>query len=123
MYRCKDCGLKFKTAAVIREEHFLDSPPYESIPRCPKCGSASFEEIKIYYCRCCGARMFKEREYCSAECAGRARQLQKMKHDREQFYANNPLFVAVREVEKYNRENGTRLSYGQYTATVGRGKG
>ena len=38
MYVCLDCGNTFDTPKEWIEKHGLDSPPYEKIIGCPKCG-------------------------------------------------------------------------------------
>lgn len=52
MTLCLDCGAVFEQAREAVERHGLDSPPYEHIFVCPRCGSTDLRET--YRCDLCG---------------------------------------------------------------------
>lgn len=116
MYYCQDCKKKFEHFKKVYETHGLDCPPYEIFYVCPHCGSAHIKKIERYYCKCCGARIFKPTDYCSPACKKRGEYLWEMQRKRKKELLESPIYKAVREIEAYNRENGTNLSYGQYFA-------
>ncbi len=119
MYSCLECGYEFKNPIKSIEKHNLQTPPYESIYVCPRCKSTSFEKTKISHCHCCGAKLTDaQTEYCSQECKIKGEKLWKTEIKRKKILSDNPLYKLVREVESYNKRNGTSYSYGQYVALV-----
>lgn len=118
MYYCQDCEKKFNYLKREEEKHGLSSPPYEVFYVCPYCGGSRIQKIEPRYCKCCGARMYGSGDYCSASCKKRGEYMWKMQRRRQQLLKESPLFAAVREVDEFNRNNGTHLSYGQYFALV-----
>ena len=44
-YRCNECNKYFNQEKYYEEKHGLDSPPYEKVAICPKCGSGDFFEF------------------------------------------------------------------------------
>ena len=50
-YTCLDCYCHFSNPEQYIEKHGLDSPPYEVINGCPRCGGAYEETLR---CDCCG---------------------------------------------------------------------
>lgn len=119
MYYCFDCGCEFETAAVFCETHGLASPPFEEVRCCPLCGSGNIKEKAVSYCRCCGARLGNsERVYCSPSCRKRGEEMRRREMKRQRLIFSSPLFQTVREVDEYNRKNGTDYSYGQYVTLI-----
>lgn len=114
MYNCKDCGKEFLYPKKTAERHGLKSPPYEEIRLCPFCNSGNFEREEASYCRYCGARVKKGTEYCSAACEKKGREAWARQALKKEKYIHDPLVIAVREVEEYNKRTGKRLSYGEY---------
>ncbi len=125
MYYCEDCGAEFSLPKTFYESHGFTSPPYESVTVCPFCNSSSFKEI-VSHCRCCGAKLSLKRfgEYCSAACKAKGEKLWQKQRNRLIYELNNPINRMIREINNYNKINGTDLSYGQYVALkfINRGK-
>jgi DNA-directed RNA polymerase subunit RPC12/RpoP len=51
MYLCLDCDRTFEEPHYYEETHGLDSPPYETLSECPRCGG---NFVETYLCDCCG---------------------------------------------------------------------
>lgn len=119
MYYCSDCGCEFETAALFTETHGFTTPPFEERRCCPLCGSGNIKEKAVSYCRCCGARLGNcEREYCSPSCRKRGEEMRRREIKKQRLVFSSPLFETVREVDEYNRKNGTDYSYGQYVTLI-----
>ena len=119
MYTCLECGCEFKNPIKLTEKHNLNTPPFESIYVCPTCKSTDFAESKVYHCRCCGAKLSREKtEYCSESCKIKGEKLWLKEVKRKKLLSDSPLFRLVREVDDYNAKNNTKYSYGQYVALV-----
>ncbi len=116
MYCCQDCGKIFRKYKVITEKHNLTAMPYEEINVCPFCFSTNITKKQVNYCKCCGARMYKEGDYCNNTCRRRGEMLWEKERRKKQAWLEHPLYAALKEVEQYNKEHGTNLSYGQYFA-------
>lgn len=114
MYRCLDCGLEFEYVEVVFETHGLSSPPYERIKLCPGCHSDNYKELKQLYCGCCGIRIPSGSDYCGEECRRIGELMRKREMARQKQFESAGLSIALREVDRYNKEHGTRYSYGQY---------
>jgi hypothetical protein len=50
-YICEDCYYLCKNPIFLREDHGLDSPPYEETTGCPRCGG---NLIDVRVCDNCG---------------------------------------------------------------------
>ncbi len=119
MYRCTDCEKVFISARTVFETHGMVSPPYERRKVCPVCGSENFTEMVVRHCRCCGARLKEGRyDYCDESCRIRGEKLWQRQARRRRRYESSPLYMKVAKIERYNREHGTDLSYGQYVALI-----
>lgn len=119
MYLCTQCGCEFKNPVKLTEKHNLDNPPYENIYVCPICKSTNFEKEKVYHCRCCGAKLSGDnKDYCSPACKKKGEQLWLKEIKRKKLLADSSVYSLVREVENYNKNNGTKYSYGQYVALI-----
>ena len=118
MYYCQDCEKEFRKLKVIIETHDLPSGPYEKYLVCPHCHSTNVKEKPAKYCGCCGARMSGDGDYCSAACKKRGEYLWAKERSQKERWEKHPLNLAIKEVERYNKEHGTNLSYGQYFAKV-----
>ena len=118
MYYCRDCGCRFLQPERYYETHGLGAPPYEKVYYCPNCKSTDFCEEEKHYCRACGARIKNGGEYCSSLCRRRGDEMRKRERLRRIADEKNPLLLIVRETEEYNKQHGTTLSYGEYTALV-----
>lgn len=119
MYYCSDCSCEFETAALFTETHGFTSPPFEELGCCPFCGSGNVKEKAGSYCRCCGARLGNsEREYCSPSCRKRGEEMRRWEIKKKRLVFSSPIFQVVREVDEYNRKNGTDYSYGQYVTLI-----
>lgn len=119
MYYCINCNEEFEKAEKIIEKHELSSPPFEEFLVCPYCKSNDFFETKSLYCKCCGAKLKSyASDYCSKECEKKGILLWKKELKRRKIFSSNPLNQIVREVEEYNKNNNTCLSYGQYISLI-----
>lgn len=70
-----------------------------------------------HICKVCGARFTstsRHSEYCSTECSEYGREQKRQSLRRSQSL--EPLLKICREIDAYNKEHGTRLSYGQYVS-------
>jgi hypothetical protein len=52
MMLCLDCGAAFEQAREVVERHGLDTPPYERLLVCPRCGGADLRDT--HRCDLCG---------------------------------------------------------------------
>lgn len=118
MYYCQDCEKQFKNKKIITETHGLACEPYETLEVCPFCHGVNVKKLPVKYCMCCGARMTGTGDYCSAACRRRGEYLWAKQRSQKEKWDRHPLNLAIKEVEKYNKENGKNLSYGQYFAGV-----
>ncbi len=119
MYECLDCGCRFDTVFTDFEKHGLQRPPYEQYSCCPACYSRRIRKVKNLHCRCCGAKLPKERtEYCSDACCKNWYALQNRERKRRKMRFCDQLHTVVRQAEEYNKEHGTRYSYGQFIALI-----
>lgn len=119
MFYCKSCGYEFDHADVTYETHGLQSPPFEEICVCPACRSTDFFEKSSTHCRCCGSRLpAGAKDYCCETCRTRGEKLWKKERKRRNVLSQSPLNLLVKEVDAYNRKNGTNYSYGQYVALI-----
>lgn len=118
MYYCRDCGFEFEAPEIITETHGLSAPPYERDLCCPRCKGRRFREKVGGYCRCCGAKLTGQTDYCSEKCRAKGEAMWRRELKRRSRSLSDPLNKIVRETDDYNRENGTRYSYGQYVALV-----
>ncbi len=119
MYRCTDCKEKITHPKAINEYHntYCELPKTSLV--CPECESEKIEEIKIKYCRCCGRRLSEGRtDYCSISCRKQGDKIFDEQKKRMLHIKSSPIYATVRELEKYNRENKTNISYGQFVAYV-----
>lgn len=114
MYCCTDCKAEFEFAEIIFETHGLSVPPYERIRRCPVCHSTEFNEKENYHCNFCGAKLREKGKYCSEKCEKAGEIYYAEQEKRRAHFIGSPIASAVREVDEYNRKNGTKYSYGQY---------
>ncbi len=115
MYICQDCEKEFNLPEKIFEKHGLTERPFEAISVCPECGSSKITQKVFSHCRCCGAKLRDgSREYCDSTCRRRGEKMWADQRKRLKEREKNPLILAIREVEAYNKANGSRLSYGQY---------
>lgn len=117
MYHCNECKNEFTAPERTVETHGLSLPPYEVLSLCPVCKSTDIEEI-THYCKCCGARLKEDAEYCSERCRTRGEEILEREQRRREFLNTSPLLTAMREADEYNRTHGTDYSYGQYTAII-----
>ncbi len=119
MYACKDCKKTFKKYKTVTETHSLPDTPFEEIPACPFCGGRQIMILEVQHCKCCGARMYGKKDYCSEACRRRGEYLYALERKRRAAWLQHPLYLAIKEVEEYNRKTGRKLSYGQYFALKG----
>ncbi len=116
MYICLECQAEFETPALLTETHGLPSPPYETFCVCPRCKTTNFKKREAEYCRYCGARLKpNQKEFCGDLCKLRREKLLKKEYRRNKKLHDSNIYKVVRELQKYNSQNNTRLSYGQYT--------
>lgn len=117
MFYCVDCGHNFEKPKKSLERHNLNTPPFEKIYICPKCNSNNIKEKSIRYCRYCGRTLkYNTDKYCNDTCKNAGEKLWNKQYKRKAKENSNELNVILRETEKYNKEHGTNLSYGQYIA-------
>ena len=119
MYICKDCESVFEDPKIFCERHSLDTPPFERHIACPDCESETISEAAVRYCRCCGARLkHGVYGYCNDACRKKGEKMWRRQEEKSFIIQNGAVARLVRGVALYNREHGTDLSYGQFTATV-----
>ena len=118
MFYCKNCGYEFESPKTVTEKHSLLSPPFESLSVCPNCNSSNFYERNPSHCRCCGARLKGQSNYCSDACRKKGMELTAREKRRIKYISENSLYKTVRLCEIYNKEHKTNLSYGQFVALV-----
>ena len=119
MYECQDCSHRFKIPLRLCERHNLTSPPFENFDVCPACKSTNFKAVKVFHCRCCGARLPQGKsEYCDDVCMQRGKKLWLRENARKNRILTDPLNVIVRQLEEYNRINHTKYSYGQFVGII-----
>ena len=119
MYECQDCGHRFNNPLRLCEKHNLPSPPFEYFDACPACKSTFLRKVKVFHCRCCGARLpVGKTEYCDENCMQRGKKLWMRDSARKNRILTDPLNVIVRQLEEYNRANQTKYSYGQFVGIV-----
>lgn len=117
MYYCKDCKKEFKIPKVINETHFM--PSGEEVYRvCPICLSKNVIKKPPRFCKYCGARLYVKGDYCNKTCERRAKEVWERERRRKRDWLASALYSAIKEVENYNKEHGTNLSYGQYFGVV-----
>lgn len=113
MYQCSDCEKIFsKYGTAFTNPSGQGKRPAE-VHLCPFCGSSDFKKLPQAYCRCCGARI-KSGDYCDAACRRRGEKMWAAEAKRKAEYASSPVVTVLRELENYNKQAGTNLSYGQY---------
>ena len=123
MYICLECNYEFEKPVKLQEKHGLDTPQFEIICVCPKCKTTNYQEIMSQFCRCCGAKLkANQYDYCSETCKKRGEQLWQKELKQKKLLEDNPLYKIIRENEKYNKQTGKNLSYGQFTALKSREK-
>ena len=122
MYRCCDCNKEFEYVEVVFESHGLSTPPFERRHRCPFCASPNFIEKESRHCHFCGSKMDTEKDYCSDRCKLLGERYFKEQAKNLELFKNSSVARAVREVAKYNKENGTKYSYGKYFSLKEAGK-
>ncbi len=119
MYICKDCKKHFSQLKEISERHNLDNPPFEQLAVCPNCGSSAIEEERPHYCRCCGARLKSGvYGYCNNACRKKGERMWIRQEQNKTVIEKGALSRLVCGVKRYNAENGTNYSYGQFVAVV-----
>lgn len=120
MYYCTNCKKEFMFAKVYYERAGTGVTDYERFLLCPHCDSNEFYEKKGGYCRCCGIKIrLPSREYCSESCRKNGERLWQRQKERQMGQFVDPLVLAVKEVDDYNKSKGCKLSYGQYYALKG----
>lgn len=116
MYKCKDCEKEFRFPKKIFEQHGLANSPFEELRLCPFCESHLIFKVEQRHCHYCGAPLKGDKDYCSPECERKGEKAYAEQARRKERLLRDPLMVAVREVEAYNKATGKRLSYGEYFA-------
>ncbi len=123
MYICLECGYRFEYPEKTLENHSLKEKPYEVINVCPSCKSTGYRKENSEYCHYCGARLKKgQNGYCSSDCKVKSKKAWLKEKKRKKLLIDSPLYKRVREVSEYNKKNNLKLSYGQYTAIIKKGK-
>ena len=124
MLYCYECGSNFETPKKIYEKHCLDTQPYEVLLVCPFCKSSHISEENTSHCRCCGSKLpLGRREYCSKECEEKGKTMWEKQRRKKKKALLNPLNLTVKELENYNKTQGTNLSYGEYVSLKNQKKG
>lgn len=118
MYRCTDCGRDFEKFDIVFEEHGQDAPPFEGIAVCPFCRGSNISEVTLRRCHYCGVRLADQKDFCSEQCRANGMKLWQLEQRRRRRNAVHPLNIIIREVEDYNRRNGTCYTYGQYISRI-----
>lgn len=114
MYKCKDCEKEFRFAKRATERHGISGERQERIWLCPYCESHHFEKLPEHYCKNCGIKLNDARDYCSAACRKKGEAAYMREAERRRQLNHDPLILAIREVEAYNKLTGKRLTYGEY---------
>ena len=118
MYYCQDCKKSFEFVQIVFERHGLDNPPYERIRKCPFCHSEDFKEMISSHCKYCGSRLTDSIDYCSETCKELGEKMWERQRSLAEIKKRSLLELMLKEVDSYNKAHNTKLSYGQYVATV-----
>ncbi len=121
MFVCKNCYTSFSLPKEKQERHNLSEPPFETFHCCPNCESRNFYETAGGYCRNCGRKIAKGKEYCNDTCRKQGEALWARQRAAREQNKNDPMSVLINKTEEYNRRHGTNLSYGQFTAYLDAG--
>ncbi len=119
MFLCNSCKNRFDAPDVFSESHGAPLPYREATELCPICGSTNIEGLYSGYCRCCGRKIPKNREYCNETCRKAGEEMWLRQRQRQALKKSDPMYVTLAEIDQYNKENKTNLSYGQYIAIKG----
>ena len=122
MYKCKKCETVFNYCDMFDSRLFPNVPYGTERQFCPTCKSTEVSHYDGTYCGCCGMPISHTLDYCSDACRKMAAELYEREERRRKIIQDFELSAAIREVDDYNRENGTRLSYGKYFSLKGEGK-
>lgn len=119
MYFCHDCLREFDEPKEIEESHGQTPPYSEKHFVCPFCYSHYFTSKINSHCKCCGSKLLKGQvDYCGEECAKRGKILWEKQMHYKRIHLINPLNIIIRELQNYNKTNGTNYSYGQYVSIL-----
>ena len=116
MFICRNCYTSFSLPSIKTEKHNLSEPPFETFQCCPNCESSDFYETTGGYCRSCGRKIAKGKEYCNDTCRKQGEALWARQRLLREQNKNDPMLILIRKTDEYNKKHGTRLSYGQFTA-------
>lgn len=122
MYKCKKCETVFNYCDMFDSRLYPNVPYGTARQFCPTCKSTEVSHYDGTYCGCCGMPISHNLDYCSDSCRKMAAELYEREERRRKIIQDFELSAAIREVDDYNRENGTRLSYGKYFSLKGEGK-
>ena len=119
MYECKNCKSEFSLPVI---EFAKSGDINEVVTYCPNCMSVKIERVEAAYCACClKVKVPRGQKYCDKYCEKIGEELEARLRARRKKVAEFEVSKSVREVEEYNRQNGTKYSYGQYFALKGMG--
>lgn len=119
MYICKDCKKRFLTPRIFSEPRGDDGFTFERFAICPNCNSDNIEQIEVNYCKCCGKRLPEgKKDYCNNRCRVKGQKMWIKELRRRREIKNDPLFETVLSLDEYNKEHGTRYSYGQFVSLI-----
>jgi len=119
MFFCNSCKSDFDKPLLIKESHGAPPPYFEEREVCPNCESQDYIIIYSGYCRCCGRKIPNTREYCNESCRKAGEEMWLRQHHRQAQREKDPMYITLKEIDLYNKEHGTRLTYGQYIALKG----
>lgn len=117
MFYCDECSKEFPVLKIIYDHHGEPAAKPERLRVCPFCNSMNFTKVPDLFCHCCGAKI-KSGEYCCKSCETKGKKLRAEEEKRKHERHISTLFLALGEVESYNKENNTNLSYGEYFSRI-----
>ena len=119
MFYCENCESYFDSPLIIRESHGAPEPYFEEREVCPHCESRDYKGIYSGYCRCCGRKIPSTRQYCNESCRKAGEEMWLKQRQRQEQRKKDPMYITLAQIDLYNKEHGTNLSYGQYIAVMG----
>lgn len=122
MYKCKKCETVFNYCDMFESRLYPTVAKGAVKQLCPACNSEDVFYYEGTYCGCCGMPIAPNLDYCSDSCRRMAAELYEREERRRKIIQGFELTAAIREVDDYNKANGTRLSYGKYFSLKGEGK-
>ena len=116
MHYCKDCKI-YVEDPLLRNFKISGKKTREFL--CPVC-RGKLGEAKPLYCLYCGNRLGDASRdgYCCDTCRRLGKKLWTRELRRRRKIKDDPIARILRMLTSYNKEHGTKYSYGQFVALV-----